>query len=831
MNKNKTLLYFLSGFIPLTIFFVCAWINNFYPLGDYNLNVLDSFTQYSGMLLEYKNLLLHGNIFYSWNAGLGFNFFGTLTYYALSPLNLTAMLANPVNYYAYAGIMIYVRTFLLGLSMSFYLQHRKTKPLYTVLFSTIYALMGYTATYYYNFLWIDSIIALPFVIHGLDKLIDDNSPLFYIIALTITIILNYYIGYMICIFSLIYYIYRSISKGWNKKNVRTFIISSLLSGFMTAVIILPTFFALKAGKASLYGITKYSSISRNALTFFYTLTSGSFISGDEGYGPAQVYTTILVLVLSIFYFFNKDISKREKIATFIVFAFFYLSFAVNALNFAWQFFQRPVWWNSRFSFTFSFFFILTALKSLEKIDKVKMRMLWRVLTILAFAIACVIGFYFKSQVSIKPETYIYIFGIFSLILFIEMIFLGDKKAFFPIILIFTFIDLSINTYNSLKQNNRNKGSIYYISLRENLPNAIKELDAKNDNNFYRMELIDDYTSDDGLYFSYHGLNYFNSARNQKVINMIEDLGVHVDQGTHIRIKEFDPLFLSIFNVKYIYGKVPYFEKLDDDIYENKDVLSLGFTSNEKVKELTLTPAGTDHLERNEYDRKINLNNLASSLVGHDVSIYKRIYDKDFTLNKIYMEDNIYKKYEEYTNGSFVYKFTSDDHYLIMSNDIFVCTVTINGNKSIGNGAYDEIFAGDEVEIKYDLYDSVRPARVYVDLFKMDEYKKWLKELSPDQMTAKTYTNGHILEGSIDVTKDNSFLFTSIEYEEGMKIYVDGKETTPDILLNSLIGLSLEKGTHTIAIDYIPKGLIPGAIMSLISLTSTLFYLQIRKKNL
>ena len=91
--------------------------------------------------------------------------------------------------------------------MCFYLRSKKISNKLVVLFSVIYALMGYTATYYYNYIWIDSIIMLPLVVYGIDKLIETNKPLVYIITLTITIITNYYIGYMICIFSLIYYIY------------------------------------------------------------------------------------------------------------------------------------------------------------------------------------------------------------------------------------------------------------------------------------------------------------------------------------------------------------------------------------------------------------------------------------------------------------------------------------------------------------------------------------------------------------------------------------------------------------------------------------------------
>ena len=70
-------------------------------------------------------------------------------------------------------------------------------------------------------------------------------------------------------------------------------------------------------------------------------------------------------------------------------------------------------------------------------------------------------------------------------------------------------------------------------------------------------------------------------------------------------------------------------------------------------------------------------------------------------------------------------------------------------------------------------------------------------LGQDLFHAHKYRNGHLIEGTIDVNSDNTYLFTSIEYEKGMKVYVDDKEVKPDIVLDSLIGLNLDKGSHKI----------------------------------
>ena len=818
MKNKKMYVYLLSGLIPLIIFFIAALLVGYLPLGKYLLNIYDSFVQYSGIVLEYKNMLLHGNIFYSWNAGLGFNFFGTMTYYLASPLNLLCIFTNTQNYPYFVSIMTYLRVFLLGISMCFYLDKRGTKKMYIILFSTIYALMGFTSTYYYNYLWIDSIIALPLVIHGLDKLIGGKSPKFYIFSLAITIILNYYIGYMICIFSLIYFIYRAVIEKVDKNIIKTFIISSILSGLMASIVIVPSFFALLTGKSSLYNKMKYAGITENAKVFFYTLTSGAYAWGDQSYGPAQVYTSILVLVLSIYYFFNKNFSKREKLATFMFLLFFYLSFSIKALNFAWQFFQQPIWWNSRFSFTFSFFMIITSIKTLESIDKTNFKISKKIIIFLIFTVLFILGKLMKTSYGGGDEIYTYIFLGFTILLFGEMMFLLDKKIFLPIIISFTFLDLSLNTFNSLKENNRGHSVLEYAELKKNLPNTIEKLNRENDNNFYRFEMLNYYTANDGMYFNYHGINYSNSARNNKVIEMLKLLGINNIDNVHVTMRRFDPVFLSLFNIKYIYGSVPYFNSIDEGLSENPYPLSIAFATNSDIKNLSLS--------KNEFKNK---NNIVSSLIGENLTLYKKITsDKFITSENVIKEDNYFILKEDVNNGEVTYSFVSDNNYLLIPSELNA-VIFKNDEQIPFNDVYIELKKGDNVSITYKIYRKTKNKEVYSYLLDLNEYENAMKKLSKDLMTARVYENGHILEGYIDV-ENNDYLFTTIEYESGMKIYVDGKEVKPDVIMNALVGFQIDEGHHTIVIDYTPKGFILGVCISGISFMLSFIVYKPKKRQ-
>lgn len=832
MKERKTLTYLLSGIIPVIIFFICSQIVGYIPLGNEGINIYDSFTQYPGFILDTIRSLKHGQIFYSFGAGLGYNLLGTITYYCMSPLNLFAFFATPSNYPSFIMIMTLVRFFLLGETMCFYLRSKKINNIYVVLFSVIYALMGYTATYYYNYIWIDSVIMLPLVVYGLDKLMEENKPLVYIITLTITIIINYYIGYMICIFSLLYYLYNLAIKKTNKKTISTFIISSLLVGIMCVAIILPSYYALKTGKASLYENITYTGFNENYKTFFYMLTPGNYKTGDQAYGPCQVYMSLLVVVLLILYFFNKKVSTREKIVTALFILFYYFSFTFKALNYAWQFFQQPIWWQSRFSFTFCFFIITLVAKNIDDIREIKLDGFQKIVIISTFIIITTLSAYFKYTPNFKGlPIYYYLYFLLSIIIFSELMMIIDEKKAMKLLILLTLLDLSVNTYNSLKSNSNYKDLTETTYIREELPGELDKLNKRNEY-FYRFEFMDDYSSDDGPYFGFNGVNYFNSARNINVVYMMEKLGLHTADHCHYRLDDMDPALLSILNVKYMYGyHFDYFDEVDKNIFENPYPLSIGFTVNDKINGFSFPLDTASNL-----NYQINLNALINTMTGNIHDLYLNYDHTNFKLsNAVYRSaTNNIEKIKESELATAEYTFVSDGHYLIVPNNFVNLRIQKEGETSneIIREYFREINPGETVNLTYDITNTIVDANnIKLVLFNIDEYEKVMNILGEDMLEAKTFQNGHILEGNINIDGDNDYLFLSLGYEEGMKVYVDGKETKPDLLLDAVIGLKLSKGKHNIYIDYVPKGLHEGLMISLVGLLLTCVYLQIHKKKL
>ena len=122
------------------------------------------------------------------------------------------------------------------------------------------------------------------------------------------------------------------------------------------------------------------------------------------------------------------------------------------------------------------------------------------------------------------------------------------------------------------------------------------------------------------------------------------------------------------------------------------------------------------------------------------------------------------------------------------------------------------------------------SRLIVYLMDMDVYKSWINEMKKSQMEIITYKKDDYIKGKVNVTKDRTTLFTSIPYDKGWKVYVDGKKVKYEKLLTAFIGVDLEEGEHTIEFKYFPRGLILGSIVSFITLLITTLYSKKQNKQ-
>ena len=104
-------------------------------------------------------------------------------------------------------------------------------------------------------MWMDGVILLPLVILGIDRLFEEHRLIPYVVPLSLSFITNYYIGFMVAIFSALYFCWQWAIKHQPQllRKIALFVGGSLLSGMIGAIVLIPTYLALSASRLSSAG--------------------------------------------------------------------------------------------------------------------------------------------------------------------------------------------------------------------------------------------------------------------------------------------------------------------------------------------------------------------------------------------------------------------------------------------------------------------------------------------------------------------------------------------------------------------------------------------------
>ena len=91
-----------------------------------------------------------------------------------------------------------------------------------------------------------------------------------------------------------------------------------------------------------------------------------------------------------------------------------------------------------------------------------------------------------------------------------------------------------------------------------------------------------------------------------------------------------------------------------------------------------------------------------------------------------------------------------------------------------------------------------------------------------------FTENYI-KGNITLEKD-SVLYTSIPYDEGWKVKVNGEEIETYKIGNALLAFDIKSGENTIELKFKSKGIVVGSIISAVSLITFIALSSRKIKN-
>ena len=210
--KSKALRLLAAFFLPVLCMLAVCLANEVTPFGDNTLLISDCDHQYSAYLTYFKTIFTgESDFFYTFSKSLGGDMVSFSGYYLLSPLNLLLFLFPNAQMPLAITVLILTKIGLCGLTMQLLAEGEFDLGAGGLPLSTAYALCGYVTLFFWNVMWMDALILLPLILWGLHRL-ERGQLLLYVLSLAASIVICYYTGYMLCLFSALYAGYRLIAR-------------------------------------------------------------------------------------------------------------------------------------------------------------------------------------------------------------------------------------------------------------------------------------------------------------------------------------------------------------------------------------------------------------------------------------------------------------------------------------------------------------------------------------------------------------------------------------------------------------------------------------------
>lgn len=402
--------------------------------------------------------------------------------------------------------------------------------------------------------------------------------------------------------------------------------------------------------------------------------------------------------------------------------------------------------------------------------------------------------------------------------------------------------------------------------------TVRELAAEKygADSFYRVEKTSHRKKNDNFAIDINGLSNSTSTLNAKTIAFLHNIGLSARShwsmyygGTPLSDAFFDIRYLIVDRMTNDYVPV-YVEGMYDfvtessnsemtsdglEIYENPFALGLAFASDDSIRDYAEFDAA-DEKKREEAGQNTiasqyadaveyttpfaMMNHMLSAMLGEEIEIFTPVaahetatpgLDPTFTTGH-----RGYKTDGSGLTAKIVFSLNINEDlplYVYFPSD-YPREATMKLDKgNVGSFFTDDSFCVQEIglidtgEHEFALYleeDEIYLASGcdYFWYFHEDLFRKAVERLSEGSMTASSKRDDRI-DGTITVPDGMHTVFTSIPYDAGWTVTVDGEQTETFCLADALLGFSADPGAHTIVLKYRPDCVKYGLTLSFIGI--------------
>lgn len=824
MKKIKNNIYVLyTLLLSLLIILVFFYINNITPFGSKDFTVIDFYHQYFPMTSELINRILNSKtLLFSFNGSLPF--IRNLYNYLSSPFNIL-LLPFKDNLSTGFSLLIAIKAILASTTICYYLTKNIKNSILSIPISISYGFSSYYIAYHWNIMWLDGMIFLPLIILGLEKIIKENKSLLYIITLSISIFSNYYIGYMICIFTFIYFqFYYLLNYKFNIKDFlikfKNYILYSIISIGIISIVVIPIYFSLSSISATKDTFPSIFETEFNIINFIlnnFSLSKPTALISENIPLP-NTSSSLLIFILIPLFFINKNINKKEKILYALLLLTLFLCMHNTFINFIWHGFHFPNDLPYRQSFIYIFITIIIAYKSLINIKYINTKKL--LITLTVFILLIILSKIIKFD---NLQNKVLIINTILLIIYFTILIINIKNKKYTQFALITIvaIETCISCVYNIKPDHNGKDLDNSIKNYQYIKNILPQ-----ENEFYRIEKINRDTYNDPALNNYYGISVFSSMTYEDISKIQRKLGNGSNNINSYYYNLQTPIYNSMFNIKYLVGKFNYNksfykENKNEGIKEYKYPLSIAYKVNNNIKNWDTSSNNPFTVQESFIKESTGFDNMFNKLNINFKDIVPEITNNGYFINSRICSINL----ENDRNGD-VYLYIDSNNLssiLVNGESYFIAT----NEPYIINLGYFSKYDDINITMYFSYGDtSYNEFNIYAYSFNENNFKKAYNSLNDEILNISSFKENHI-KGYINL-KESGVIFTSIPYDNSWKIKVDNKYIDFYKIGESYIGFNLNEGYHNIEFIYKTKGLKTGAIISTISLISTI-YLYIKKK--
>lgn len=857
--KNRYV--FLTTVLATACIAVIYVIFSVFPFGSITVMRMDLYHQYGPLFAElYDRIVEHKSLLYSWNTGGGSSFLGNYLNYLSSPLSFLIFLFDKEDISYAITFIVAFKCILSATSFSYYLKKSFNKDNYFLsAFGILYAFSAYFLAYYWNVMWLDAMIMLPLIALGIEKIFKTGDIKLYIVSLVILFFANYYMGYMCCIFAVLYFFVCFINtysndgklnenavyeKKYSTKALMNnvfinrgvkFAFASIIAALICAITLVPVFMILKNSSATSgtfpQTFKSYFDLL-DLITSHFALLETTIRSSGDNVLP-NIYTGILTFILLPLFLVNNKIKLKEKATYVVLIIFFVFCFNNNCAEYIWHAFHFPNDLPYRYSYMYSFIIAVMGYKTILNFKGIKVKdIAYTGLAIISFVIICQKFLTNKMTNSTIYATIIFV-TLWCGFLFLFKNKNAQKKTVSFVLVTFILCETIISSIVGLPLNQDNKN---YKENYKTYTDAINYIDNK-DSGFYRTELCYLNTRMDPAYYGYNGISVFSSMAYESYSQLQSSLGMQSNKVNSYTYNTQTPVYNMMFNIKYLiqtdvslapssnlYKKIHTTSDKKSNVYESKYNLPIAYCVNSKIDDWVTDEGNPFEIQSDFVKLATGYSNVFKP-VKYNSTDFDAVSGDDVTENGTYWLEKSDSS-SNYGTETVSLSPTIDGNLYLYVKSSDLKTITVNSEKvsDITQSMEDAYILdlgyhnkGDEVLVSLDA------SKMESESTSFDFYcytaddtvvKNMYNSLAGNSLNVESYSDTTI-KGTVKA-KENCYLYSSIPYDDGWSVYVDGKKAETFEIGGTLLAIELTPGQHKIEYKYFPVGFLYGIIISAVT---------------